>query len=147
MIRSNEWGESLEATVKRSRLQGSLLVYSMVEGEEITIGMSGQVANGVEATESRVIRARSLGLSSGAIEVLDDSDRELNWRNRIICLGSFAYNLGNVEFQRAGLLRGYIGHDKGVVVDLSAQHFTEQLPPEFLLAQYKTLALEGQKIF
>jgi len=47
MSRSNEWNESLKATIKRSRMQKGLLVYSMVAGEEIEVGISGHIADGV----------------------------------------------------------------------------------------------------
>lgn len=147
MTRSNEWGESLEETIERSRRQEGLLVYSMIPGEEIEVGISGHVADGVEVGESRIVRARSLGLPTGALDILEDTVEDPTWKNRVICLGSFVYNVANVEFDRAGLLRGFIGCDRGVVVDLSAQHFVGQIKPEYLLAQYKTLDLEGQKIF
>ncbi len=97
--------------------------------------------------ESRIVRARSLGLPTGALDVLEDTAEGSNWENRVICLGSFAYNVANVEFTRAGLLRGFIGFNQGVVVDLTAEHFTGQTTPEYLPAQYKTLSLDGQKIF
>ena len=147
MSRSNEWNESLEETIERSHRQNGLLVYSMVCGEEIEVGISGHIADGVEVGESRIIRARSLGLPTGALDVLEDTSEDPNWKNRVICLGSFAYNVANIEFARAGLLRGFIGFNQGVVVDLTAQHFVGQTKPEYLLAQYKTLDLEGQKIF
>ena len=120
----------------------------MVADEEIEVGISGHITEGIEVAESRIIRARSLGLPTGALEILSDTAEDGNWRNRIICLGSFAYNLGAIEFERAGILRGLIGFNQGVVVDLSARHFFERgAQVEFVPAQYKTLTLEGEKIF
>lgn len=148
MSRSNEWGETLDQTVERSRLQKGLLVYSMVAGEEIEIGISGHVAEGIEVTESRIVRARSLGQPTGALDILDDTAKDENWRNKAICLGSFAYNVGIIEFERAGLLRGFIGLHQGVVVDQAARHFFElDAQVEYLPAQYLSLSLEGLEIF
>lgn len=147
MTRSNEWGESLQQTIYRSKAQRGLLVYSMVAGEEITVGISGHIAGDIEVDESRIIKALSVGTSAGALEVIEDTAETDNWQGRVICLGSFAYNISNVDFSSPGLLRGFIGADQGVAVDLSGEHFTGSSDPGYMLAQYKTLDLEGQPIF
>ena len=140
-------GESLEQTIERSREQRGLLAYSMVEGEQIEVGISGHVAEGVEVGESRIIVARSLGLPTGALEVIQDTvNGGDSWLNRRVCLGSLTFGLGQAGFLRGGLLRGFIGYDQAVAVDLTAQHF-EAGDYECLPAQYKTLDLEGHHIF
>jgi hypothetical protein len=147
MTRSNEWGESLEQTVERSRIQNGLLVYSMVAGETIRVGINGTSPEGVVLEPSRSITARATGQHGGVLEVLDDTAPEDSWRDRMICLGSFAYKLGNLEFIRGGLLRGMIANGAGVVVDLNGQHFVGDTEPNFLKAEYETLILEDQVIF
>lgn len=145
--RSNEWGESLRRTVERSRRLQALLTYSMVEGEQVEIGISGSMSEGFEVGESRIIVARSLGLTTGALEVIQDTSTDnTNWSDSRICLGSIAFTLGGIELQKGGLLRGFLGNKMGVVVDPTAQHF-EAGEPEHLLAQYTTLSLEGHVIF
>lgn len=147
MSRPNEWGESLAETIERSRDQRGLLAYSMVEGEEIQIGIQGYSPEGVMEVEvSRLVVARALGRTDGALEVIDDTNAEDSWRNRTICLGSYSFSANGIEFKEPGLLRGFIGQNQGVVVDLSAQHFVGE-PPSFLLAEYASLSLETESIF
>jgi hypothetical protein len=146
MQRSNEWGESLDQTIARSRAQQSLLAYSMVEGEQIEVGFQGRTPEGIQLEEKRLLVARSLGLSTGALEVIEDTAEFENWAGRTLCLGSYAFQALGVEFTRPGLLRGLIGLRQGVVIDLSAQHFVGQAP-DYLLAEYDSLTLEDETIF
>lgn len=146
MSRINEWGESLEETIKRSRTQSGLLVYSMVEGEEIEISTQSHTPEGVQLEAARTLSARALGTATGAVEIIDDSNTEDSWLNRVVCLGSYSFSANGIEFTEAGILRGFIGHNQGVVVDLSARHFIGN-DPTVLLAEYASLSLEGQQIF
>lgn len=147
MSRPNEWGESLAETIERSRAQRGLLAYSMVEGEEIQMGIQGYSPEGVmEGEVSRFVVARALGRADGALEIIDDTNAEDNWRDRTICLGSYSFSANGIEFTSPGVLKGFIGHHQGVVVDLSARHFDGE-PPSLLLAEYASLSLESQSIF
>lgn len=147
MARSNEWRETLEQTIERSRMQNGLLVYSLVAGETIRVGINGTSPEGVVLEPSRTITARATVQHGGVLEVLEDTASDDSWRDRMICLGSFAYKLGDLEFTRGGLLRGMIANSAGVVVDLGAQHFVGDTEPNFLMAEYEALQLEGEIIF
>ena len=147
MPRSNEWGETLEKTIIRSRAQLGLLVYSMVDGEVIEVGINGNSPDGVALDQSRIITARSQGLQTGALEVIEDTSEADDWTHKVICLGSYAFGFSGIEIARARLMRGFIAHNAGVVVDLSAEHFVGASPPSYLMAEYSTLSLEGERIF
>lgn len=147
MSRSNEWGESLERTISRSRDQNGLLVYSLVEGEQMTIGINGRTPEGIDLEQSRTIIARSLGTREGKLEITADTAEMDNWNGRVVCLGSYAFSFATVQFNRAGLLRGFVGAHCGVVVDFSAEHFSGETAPTSFMAEYNSLALEGQLVF
>jgi len=146
MTRRNEWNETLEQTIERSHSQGGLLVYSMVPGEEIEVMINGETNDGMHVEESRLVRATCIEPKIGGLEVTTDTATRENWAGKHICLGSYAFSLGNIAFSRAGLLRGMINLNNGVVIDLSAQHFTGE-PPTYLMAEYQTLSLQDQRIF
>ncbi len=147
MSRRNEWNETLDETITRSRAQGGLLVYSMAPEEVIEVGISGRTPEGIDIEQSRNITARALGIKNGALEILDDTAEIDNCRGKVICLGSYAFNIAGVQFSSPGLLRGFIAFENGVVVDQSASHFTGEIPPTYLMAEYSDLILEDQVIF
>ncbi len=147
MARKNEWGDSLEKTIIKSRAQGGLLVYSMVEGEIVEVGINGSSPEGVNLDESRIITARFLGSNNGALEVVEDTSIRDSWVERKICLGSYIFKFSSVESRRPALLRGYIAHNAGVVVDMNADHFEGNTRPDQLMAEYSTLSLEHERIF
>ncbi len=146
MIRSNEWGESLEATIERSSAQRGLLVYSMVPDEELEVTISGVSRDGVQIEEDRIVRAALVEQRIGKLHVLEDTASGENWAGRDICLGSSVFSLGEIELVRGGLLRGMIGLGQRVVVDFSAAHFTGE-DPTYLMAEYQALSLQDQRIF
>ncbi len=146
MIRSNEWGESLEATIIRSQAQGGLLVYSMIPDEKIEVGISGVTRDGIQVEEDRIIIAALVEQRIGKLRVLEDTASGENWAGKDICLGSSVFSLGEIELARGGLLRGLIGVGQGVVVDFTASHFTRE-EPTYLMAEYHTLSLQDQRIF
>lgn len=146
MTRRNEWNETLEQTIERSQALGGLLVYSMMPGEEIEVMINGESNDGMHVEESRLVRATCIEPKIGGLEVTADSATRENWTGKHICLGSYAFSLGGIVFSRAGLLRGMINMNNGVVVDFSAQHFNGE-PPTYLMAEYQTLSLQDQRIF
>lgn len=146
MIRSNEWGESLEATIIRSQAQGGLLVYSMLPDEKIEVGIGGVTRDGIQVEEDRIITAALVEQRTGKLHVLEDTASGENWTGKDICLGSSVFSLGEVELARGGLLRGMIGLGQGVVVDFTASHFTRE-EPTYLMAEYHALSLQDQRIF
>ncbi len=146
-IRSNEWNETLEQTIARSTAQAGLLAYSLVAGEVIEIDISGESLEGVVLDQSRRVTARAIGTRAGSLEVLEDSAREGNWQGLTVCFGSYAFSLAGMQFSSPGLLRGFIGHRQGVMVDLTGEHFVGATPPTQLMAEYETLHLEGRRIF
>ena len=147
MPRSNEWGESLDQTITRSRVQKGLLAYSLCEGEVIQAAISGKTPDAIKLEEDRTITARALGTRVGALEIIEDTATEDSWKNRTICLGSYAFSTAGIGFHTPGLLRGMINQNAGVVVDFSVEHFVGNQPPSYLLAEYETLHLEGVLIF
>lgn len=146
MIRPNEWGESLETTVERSSAQRGLLVYSLVPDEELEVTISGISRDGIQTEGDRVIRAALVEQRIGKLHVLEDTASDENWTGRDMCLGSSVFSLGGIELVRGGLFRGMIGLGQGVVVDFSATHFTVE-EPTYLMAEYRALSLQDQRIF
>ncbi len=146
MSRSNEWGESLEKTIERSQAQGGLLVYSMMPDEEIEVTIAGLTEGDIRVEEDRTVKAVLIEQRTGKLRVTEDTAAGDNWAGREICLGSSVFSIGEIELVRGGLLRGLIARNQGVVVDLAAQHF-EGREPNYLMAKYQSLSLEGQDIF
>lgn len=146
MVRSNEWGETLDQTLERCKTQRGLLVYSMMPDEELEVTISGASRDGVQIEEDRIVRAVLVEQRIGKLHVIEDTATIEKWTDRDICLGSSVFSLGEIELVRGGLLRGMIGLGQGVVVDFSAQHFTG-LEPTYLMAEYHTLSLQDQRIF
>jgi len=146
MTRSNELGESLEETIERGRTQRGLLVYSMVPDEELEVTIHGLSTENVQIEEDRVVRAALIDQRVGKLHVIHDTAANENWTGKDVCLGSSVLYLGDIKLARGGLLRGMIGLGQGVVVDLSAQHFTGEAP-DYLMAEYLALSLQDQQIF
>lgn len=139
--------ETLEQLVERCELQGYLFTYDLVPEEEIKVSFSG-VVDGIEVVQNRIIRARCVNPDIGSLEVIEDStNTEESWLERTICLGSYAFSLAGADFQTPGLLRGTIGYEQGVVVDLRGQHFRDERDFGLPMAEYKTLHLQEQRIF
>lgn len=146
--RKNSSGETLEQTVEKSIRQRGLFTYDLVPEESIEVSFSG-VIEGVEVVEERIIRARCIDPRIGSLEVLEDSaELDESWSGRIVCLGSYASAIANITFEKAGLLRGVVGLNQGVVVDLAGRHFNHpDSVVEYKMAEYETLFLQEQRIF
>lgn len=149
MSRSNEIGESLEQTIDRARRTKAILTYWLNEGEALKVAISGVTPEGTQLEQNRFVTARVLGLKTGALEVIEDTAEVDSWQSKTICLGSYAFSLanGSVEFSSPGLLRGYIGANQGVIVDLSGEHFFGETPPVNLMAEYESAWIEDEVIF
>ena len=156
----NEWNETLEQTVDRSKVQGGLLVYSLVEDEVIKVGINGVTPEGIDLGQGRELTARATGLHGGVLEIVEDTAEVLNWTGLNVCLGSIGYSFAGIEFNTGGLLRGYITKHSAVAVDLAGNHFrasdevpdiltvaTGQMSYDILMAEYDTLFLEDHMIF
>ena len=146
MTRRNEWNETLEQTIEHGQAQRGLLVYSLMPDEEIGVTINGESRDGIQIEDDRVLQARCLDSRIGKLLVTEDTAFRENWAGREICLGSYVFSLGSMELARGGLLRGMIALGQGVAVDFTAQHFATA-PPNYLLAEYRALDLQGHRIF
>lgn len=146
MARINDWGETLDQTVYRSKADNNLQIRSLLPGEEIKVEISDSCA-GLQVEEDRIITARCVNPRYGVLNVIGDTAHADPWAGKFISLGSFVFSAGGLKLLDDGLLRGFISQGHGVAVDFSGSIHAPASGYDFLLAEYQSLYLEGQQIF